>query len=256
MKRLQNVPFTVRGMLPAALALGLAFLAVAVLAGRALAQDTGPAEFELRGVVTGEQGEPLVGAWVALEGDRWGSLTDEKGRFRLPDMAPGRADLVVQQLGYDTLRWSGEVRDGEPLALQMTAKPILLEGLHVVTDRFETRRRATPVTVRAYDRGVLATTAQQTMLDFIVARAGVPRVRCGGYAWSDTCFLVRGRAVDPVVWVDEAPLIGGMDFLAAMSPYDMYMVEVYGNGRQIRLYTTQFMERAAKTRLRPFPFIL
>jgi hypothetical protein len=197
-----------------------------------------------------------VGAFVQLEGSRWGSLTDERGRFKIPDMDVGPTSLVVQQLGYDTLRWAGSVQAGQSLALKMTARPILLEGLHVVTDRFERRRRATAVSVREYDREALATTPQQTALDFVVARAGVSRVGCGGLGWTDDCLMVRGRAVEPAIWVDEVPVFGGMNYLESISPYELYMVEVYGNGRQIRLYTNRFMERAAKVRLQPLPFIL
>ena len=191
MERLQKVPETarMRGGLPLALGLMLALLAVAVLAGRALAQESrAGGSFDLTGVVTDQGGAPLVGAWVALSGDEWGSLTDEAGRFRIPNVDPGATALVVQQLGYEALHCEGDVRAGAPLTLRMTG------------------------------------------LDFLTARAGVPRVGCDSDAWSDTCFLVRGRAVAPTVWVDEAPLIGGTDY--------------------------RFMERAAKHGLRPFPFIL
>lgn len=259
MKRLLKVSARAhgRGAWLFASGMALAFLAVAALASQALAQERGSATpFDLAGVVTDQAGVPLVGAWVALKGDKWGSLTDEKGRFVIPKVDPGAQTLVVEQLGYDTLTWNGTVQPDTPVALKMTAKPILLEGLHVVADRFASRRRATAATVRAYDRADLATSPQNSVLDFLTARAGVPRVGCGGFAWSSTCFLVRGRAIQPSIWLDETPLIGGMDFLTAMSPYELYMVEVIGNGRQIRLYTNRFMERAAKDGLRPFPFIL
>jgi hypothetical protein len=42
-----------------------------------------------------------------------------------------------------------------------------------------------------------------------------------------------------------------MDYLAAIAPHELHMVEVFGQGRHIRAYTTRFMERAAKTRLQP-----
>ncbi len=73
--------------------------------------------------------------------------------------------------------------------------------------------------------------------------------------WSSNCLIVRGRAIEPSVWIDEAPVIGGLDYLNVMRPYELYMVEVYGGGRQIRAYTTQFMARAATTRLQPFAIL-
>jgi hypothetical protein len=233
----------------------LAFLAVALLTGKALAQETdrgGP--FDLTGTVVGEDGRPLAGAFVALDESEWGSLTDEAGRFRIADVDQGRVSLTVEQLGYDTLRWEGAVAAGEPVTLRMTPRPVLLKGLHVVSDRFESRRRAVPTTVRWYDRGALASSAQPSALDFVRTRAGVPTVHCRG-RWGDDCFIVRGRVIEPTVWIDEAPVIGGLNYLNVIRPHELYMVEVYGGGRQIRAYTTQFMARAATTRLQPFAIL-
>ncbi len=240
-----------RAVLPLVLGFGIAAIVVALIAGRAFAQDaTEPASFDLVGTVAGEHGEPLPGAFVSVEGSAWGSLTDEAGRFRIRDLDAGRVSLTVQQLGYDTLRWEGPVAAGTPLALRLTPRPVVLEGLHVVTDRFESRRRAVPTAVRWFDRTALATAPQETALDFVTARGGVPRVPCHG-RWSDRCFIVRGRLTEPAVWVDEVPLIGGIDYLDLIPLYELYMVEVYAGGRQIRAYTTRFMERAAKIRLTP-----
>ena len=184
----------------------------------------------------------------------WGSLTDENGRFRIPGVLPGPVTLEVEQLGYETLEREGVVQKGDPLRFRMEAQPILLEGLTVVTDRFETRRRGTATSVRSYGRSDLATTPQETALDFIRARAGLSPVRCNG-AWTNQCLRVRGRVTEPVVWVDETPVIGGIEYLEAMRPHELYLVEVYASGRHIRAYTNGFMERAAKQRLHPIALL-
>ncbi len=36
--------------------------------------------------------------------------------------------------------------------------------------------------------------------------------------WSTECLLVRGRATEPSVRVDEAPVIGGLDYLRTIPP--------------------------------------
>jgi hypothetical protein len=258
MKRLQKAPGRARAgrAFPAVAGLGLAFLAVAILAGRALAQERPQDQrIPLVGTVTDESGVPLVGAWVGLSGEKWGYLTDQAGRFEIPKVTPGPVTLELQQLGYEDLEWKGEASAGIPLTLQMKGRPILLEGLHVVADRFASRRNATAARVEAFDRKELATSPHNSVMDFLRTQASIPLVECRS-VWSDTCFLIRGRTVVPSIWVDEVPLVGGSDYLTSMSPYDFYLVEVVGDGRQIRLYTNQFMERAAKTGLRPFPFIL
>jgi hypothetical protein len=231
-------------------------LALAMLLARNVSAQAsgGAATFDLVGTVTGEGGKALAGAFVAVDGSEWGSLTDEAGRFSIPDVDRGDISITVEQLGYDTLRWSGRVASGRPLELRMTPRPILLEGLRVVADRFESRRRAVPATVQWFDRTALASAPQLSVLDFVAARSGVPWVPCQGRR-SDVCLLVRGRPTEPSVWVDEIPRFAGMDYLASLHPYDLYMVEVYAQGRQIRAYTARFMEHAAKARLSPIAIL-
>jgi hypothetical protein len=236
-----------------ALAVALGLLVMALLARDTRAQEPS-ASFGLAGQVVGEGGRALVGAFVGFADSEWGSLTNEHGRFLIPDVVPGPAVLRVEQLGYETLEWKGFVREGEPLRLRLEPKPILLEGLTVVTDRFDTRRRGTATSVRWFDRADLATTPQETAFDFIKARAGLAPVRCNGVL-TDRCLRVRGRVTEPVVWVDETPVIGGVEYLESLRPHELYMVEVYGSGRHIRAYTNRFMERAARVRLRPIALL-
>lgn len=234
------------------LLLCLAALAVALLASSAWAQDAPAVEpFDLRGTVTDDAGQPLVGAFVALAGSDWGSVTNESGHFRLEDIDPGPIEITVEQLGYATLHWRGSVSADESLALTLEAQPVVLEGLTVVTDRFENRRRAIARSVQSYDRTALATSHYDDMIQFVRARAGLFETRCPRYEHSSVCFMRRGRPVAPVVYIDEMPVIGGTDFLAAIRPHELYMLEVYDRGAHIRAYTTQFMERAAKQRLQP-----
>lgn len=235
--------------------IAIAVVLTAVLASNALAQEAGEKEtIDLVGVVVDGSGRPLVGAFVALEGSEWGSLTNEKGRFVLPKVTPGPVGLSVELLGYETRHWNGTARDGVPVSLTLAEEPILLEGLHVVADRFESRRRATATTVRWYDREALSTSAQTNALDFLLTRAGLFRVTCNS-PWSSECLRVRGRITSPTVWVDEFPILGGLDYLKLIPPHELYMVEVYGSGRHIRAYTNHFMARAAEKRIHPMALL-
>lgn len=238
-------------------ALTMAAAALALVGTGAAGQtEAENASFEVTGyVMDAESGTRLVGAWVGLDGTDWGSLTDDEGRFRIPDVTPGRLELTVEQLGYSTETWSGVVASGEvPLTLEVAPKPVLLEGLQVVSDRFQSRRNATATTVRAYERDELSTSAAFDALDFIERRAGVWATSCRGRR-GDRCLVVRGRTVEPVVYVDEMPLLGGLAYLETFQPWELHMIEVYGGGRHIRAYTPRFMERAAETRLAPISLL-
>lgn len=231
-------------------ALGLAILVGALGAQERRADERGA----LAGSVMDPAGRPLAGVFVSEAGARWGVLTGGDGRFALPDMKPGTVQLAAELIGYETLSWSGDPAPGEAVVLVLEPKPVVLEGLTVVADRFASRRKAVPVSVRWFDRTALSTSPHATVLDFLRSRGGTSLVSCRG-TWSAFCVWSRGRMVEPSVWLDEAPLLGGLDYLAMFQPHELYMVEVYGAGRHIRAYTNHYMERAANRRLHPIPFI-
>ncbi|NNF13033.1 MAG: carboxypeptidase-like regulatory domain-containing protein [Gemmatimonadetes bacterium] len=238
---------TLFGLLMAIAAIGLLFSGLS-------GQEHGEEEisFEVTGqVVDAESGAGLVGAWVGLHETEWGALTDDDGRFRIPDVTPGTLELEIEQLGYETRSWKGTVANGDALiVIDLEAKPVLLEGLKVVSDRFRSRRNAAATSVYAFERDDLATSTARDALEFVEYRAVAPMTSCNGNR-GDRCLVVRGRVVEPVVYVDEMPLLGGLAYLETFRPWELHMIEVYAGGRHIRAYTPRFMERAAERRLAP-----
>jgi hypothetical protein len=243
------------GALLLAVVLAVAALSLLARTGSAQARDDSPPveERDVFGhVVDAESGERLVGAWVGITGTDWGSVTNAEGRFRIPDMHPGPIGLTVEHLGYRTRAWIGEIgADDELITLELDPRPVLLEGLEIVTDRFRSRRMAVATRTTVYDASNLSSATERNALEYIRFRtAGV--VPCNG-VYGGTCVLVRGRAAEPVVYVDEVPLLGGLDYLETFEPWQFHMIELYAGGGHIRAYTPQFMERAAETRLMPLP---
>ena len=191
---------------------------------------------------------PLEGAYVSVPTSDWESLTTDSGRFLLCWIGPGTHIVRVERLGYHTLIDQLEATvAGGPVHLRMTPDPILLEGLEVVTDRFEGRRRATPYPVRVYDQEDLASSHYWTAADFVESSPGVFTTQCG----INRCIYRRGRVVRPTVYLDEFPMIGGWAGLQTLVTSQLYMIEIYGRGSHIRAYTHGFMERAARVRLVP-----
>lgn len=217
---------------------------------------------------------PLASALVSVEASNWASLTTDDGRFLLCNIGPGVHVVTVERLGYETLTAPVGARvSDEAVRLPMEPDPVLLEGLEIVADRFERRRRAVAVPVRSYDQEALARSSHWSAAEFIDFQAGVVTVRCPGatrYEYSEdgrsrrlevpyvggvhTCVRDRGESVRPAVYLDEAILFGGWEELASLPTSQLYMIEVYSRGRHIRAYTRAFIEQAAKTRrLAPVP---
>lgn len=239
----------------AAVGAGLALAALLVLAAGSSAQDAIAADdgqFTVFGqLIDAESGEKLSGAFIGLTGTEWGSITNEEGRFRIPESVAGELALTVELLGYEKLEWVGQVEnDDELLLIELAPQPVVLEGLKVVTDRFRSRRNGAAVSAFVYDADDLSSTVAQNAVEFIEFNSAAWLTPCNGRR-SDRCFFVRGRTVEPVVYVDERPMMGGLEYLEAFQPWEFHMIEVFAGGRHIRAYTPAFMERAAKSRIAP-----
>jgi len=207
-------------------------------------------------VIDATTGTPLVGAFVHLEGEDWGVLTGEEGAFRLPGIPGGILSVAVEQLGYLNTVHPARVGPGEaPVVLALEPDPVLLEGIRVVTDRFERRRQALAVPSQAFDREELVTSPAFNVLDFVAARTLLTPVRCGSLSLDGICAYVRGSLRPVSVYVDEAPILGGLEYLETMEPQELERVEVYRSGAHIRIYTQAFMERAGKIRLMPMALL-
>lgn len=194
---------------------------------------------------------PLTGAYVSVAGSDWGSLTTGNGWFALCEIEAGSHLVTVERLGYATLETRVETGESQDrVALRMQPDPILLEGLEIVADRFDRRRRGVETAVRTFDRGDLVRSGYWSAAEFVDLRAGVVTTPCGG----TTCVYYRGYVygpVEPVVYLDEILMPGGWFQLEDIPTNQLYMLEIFGGGTQIRAYTNHFMEYAAKVRLEP-----
>lgn len=241
---------TTEGPVQRSLSLALLLLLASGVGLTAQQAAEGPAPL-IGTIVDGQTGTPLLGAWIGPRGEDWGTYTREDGRFHLPDVRQGPALYDVEMLGY--ARLVVEIAPGAPVRIEMAPDPLVLEGLTVVADRFKRRRNAYAYSVNTIERDELLFSGAADLLDFIRGRAGVFTTPCpagGAFRFASfDCAMVRGRPTEITVCLDEAPLLGGADQLRMIPPQELHMVEVYRRGAHIRVYTEQFMARAARRRL-------
>jgi len=246
-----------------------AALLLALPAASARAQETKPVRRALAGIVVDSAtGKPLTGAVVDL-GKRE-VVTDSTGRFRFPDVAEGAITLSAWQLGYGDRDLPLTVGAGtEPVRIALAPDPVRLQAITVMADRFKSRRNSVPYSVQAYDRKVLLGSGEFNMRDFLEYHGGMMARDCTGGERSlstiafgaafpmfasggGLCVLVRGRWLEPEVWIDERPAFS--DELMNYAPAEIFMVEVYGRGRMIRAYTDWWVEKGGKRALEPIFF--
>ena len=234
--------------------LASALLAALLLAAPVAAQQRS----EVKGrVLDRNTGKPVAGAVVSVEREGRSAVADEQGAFSLGRLRPGSLELSVRALGYETGTHSLRAEGGEvaDVTLAMTPNPVLLEGLRVMSDRFQDRRTAYPRAVQVLDNRELALSTHNDMSQLLRARLGLRPTTCasGISGGTESCILSRGRPAPMAVYVDEVRSPGGMSLLELYRPDEVEMVEVYANGREVRIYTASFMEWAARSRFLPIP---
>ena len=242
-------------------AVPLVLAAAVSLSGPLSAQETPePESLDMRVSVTGVvydvlSGTALTGAVVSLENGDNGVVTDAQGIFLMEDVEAGPHVFVATQFGYEKRAIARAVaaESGQMIEVALTPRPFMLQGITAIAEnitemekRIRFRRRASEVSSRAYDRQQLARALSGTPLDFLFQRTLVRLVPCPPGTMNSRCVWRRGRAVDPSVYVDEIPAFGGLDELESYAISDIYLMEVYSLGTQIRVYTNQFMERMAR----------
>ncbi len=211
------------------------------------------AKTTVRGVVVDAlKGDPLPNAIVLLADENRGLLTDSLGRFAFEEVPLGPQLLAVKQYGYAEVNLDLDLRANHPpLTVELDPGPIALEGFTVIaqnlasTDRqLARRRKAYTGSVRAHDQARLASSSADNVIQFLRFQGGLQVYRCG--RTPGACLLRRGGVTEPRIYIDEARVMGGLDYLAMFKPYELYLVEVFSGGAEIRAYTHWYMERMAE----------
>lgn len=226
--------------------------AVVALAGAVLLAAPAAAQVRVEGkVVDRASGRGIGGARVEVLNHRHVAITDSAGRYTLPAVRAGQQAFIVSAMGYVSTSVGAEVDGAEATAapvIELTPNPVMLEALEVSADRFEARRLSVPYPSRVFRDEQLALSAAPNLLRYLRERGSLFPATCGG---GNTCIMIRGRPVFPRVFVDEVP-----HSLSVLETYDLHevsRVEVYRSGTAIHVYTTGFMERAARTGMVPMP---
>ena len=104
---------------------GLFLLLLVLRSSFITAQTTG----QVNGVVSDQNGEPLIGVNVMVEGTTRGTITDIDGKFNI-ETGSAKSTLVITYLGYNTLKI--EAKAGATLKITMTEDTRELDELVVV----------------------------------------------------------------------------------------------------------------------------
>jgi iron complex outermembrane recepter protein len=226
-----------------ALAAGLVMLLL--LAVPAVGQQPGAGS--IVGRVTAEDGRPLDGAAVRVQGTALRVLSDGRGVFRVVSVPPGRYTLVVEALGFRAATAEVTVVAGgrAEAEIALGLAPLALDGLVVTSQRRAQQIQDVPIPVTALQGDFLV---RNDIQQFDVLSDYVPGLNVQIQSPNNPGFVIRGitsddgdSRVEPRVSVFQDGVSISKSRGSVVELFDMERVEVlkgpqgtlFGRGAQI-----------------------
>ena len=211
-----------------------AFALAVFLAHPAATFGQQPEPGELAGRVTySGNGQGVRGALLTLRDLGLGVLTDSTGRYRLPDVPPGRHVAVTALMGCILSAHMVDVEPGRRRALDVALEPPVfdLEGILVTASGSGTTRTEVPFAVARLDSGEreIATGSTRSVGSMLQGRlAGVRVLQGSGQPGTDPSILLRTPTSllggqNPLIVIDGVTTEGS---LSDIDPLDVLRVEV------------------------------
>lgn len=213
-------------------------------------------------------GHPISNALIAVPGTDVAVLSDQDGQFSFV-LSPGTYEWSVTSLGYADLFQESVIADGDYFRVGLMPQAISLDEVVVdvpTVDRlFQRRRNSAGVSVRTLERTEFARAGAATLEEYLRRRLGLVMCPAGGVGpnpsagifsstlWeslvgSTACIFSRGRTIPVAVYIDERYAFGGMQSLMTYSPHEVYAIEVWRRGAEVRVFTNRFIERVTRGR--------
>jgi len=228
-------------------------ISATIISCLALSQLLGAQEKPLiRGwVLDSETLAPIPGAFVAPVGSGTGVLSDSLGAFLLGVEPAPTHTLRVTQLGYSELQAELTAEAvSTPITLRLSPNPIEIEGLTVLVERLEERRRGPFGVAQVLDRTQLLEAPGGSGYDLVLRT--IPFVDLCGPGSEALCLAGRtmmgGRREVQVCLDDNKVRPELMETaLAGVDPRALYLVEVYSRAGEVRMYTPGYIKRLIAT---------
>ncbi len=197
----------------------------------------------IKGTVTDENGEPLIGATVKVEGSSAGTVTDLDGHYQL-QLPANAKQISVSYVGYytSTLNVASETMNISMNRDSQTLNDVVVIGYGVRKKNDLTGSVAT-IGSKDFNKGMISS-AEELMNGKI---AGVQIVNGGGSPTAGSTIRVRGGASlnasnDPLIVLDGVPMeVGGSvsgsgNFLSLINPNDIETMTVLKDASSTAIY--------------------
>jgi TonB-dependent SusC/RagA subfamily outer membrane receptor len=240
----------------AGLAIGLALAAVATVASDAVAQNTGTLTGRVLNV---SSQQPVAGAQVTVVGTSLGALTNNIGRYAIPNVPAGQHTVRVEYIGYGAEEQPVTVQAGGSVALdfEIREQAIALEAVVVTGTAGQARRREVGNSISQVNARDIQLATVTDLGDVLQGRAaGVQVNDFSGQVGTASQIRLRGnnsltQGNDPLIYVDGvrievSPIMGDDDEVGAspnvldmLNPSDIERIEIIKGPAATTLYGTE-----------------
>ena len=212
------------------------------------------------GTVVDKDGEPVIGAFVTVEGaDKIGTVTDLDGNFILPNVPAGAKTLIASSMGYTDAKVP--VRDKVRIVLQDDALMLeqavvtgmttvdrrLFSGSTAKVDAEEAKISGIADISRSLEGRVAGVSVQNVSGTFGTA----PKIRVRGatsiYGSSKPLWVVDGVIMEDVIEIDAEDLSSGdantliSSAIAGLNSDDIESFEILKDGSATSIYGARAM---------------
>lgn len=197
--------------------------------GHVMAQNPGG----VGGLVTDENGEPVFGAHVVVEGTQMVAVTDVNGKFSLPKAKKG-ATLVVTFIGMEAQK----LKAASEMKISLHSKDNQLDGVLVVAYGKQKKSSFTG-SAGVVDNKKISDRQVNNVVDALDGQvAGVQMYKSSGDPTSTPTIHVRGissinAGQEPLIVVDGAPYYGSW---SDINPADVASITVLKDAASNALY--------------------
>ena len=199
------------------------------------------AQTAVKGNVTDEKGEPIIGASIQIKGEQGGAVTDLNGNYKINNVG-NNAVLVFSYVGYSTQ--NVPVGGRSTINVKMKEDRELLDEVVVVGYAVGTKRTISGAVDRVgkedMNKGIITSAA-----DALKGKvAGVVISQSGGDPMGTTNIRVRGTSSlsggnDPLVIIDG--VFSDMTMFSALAPGDIESMTILKDASE----TAQYGSRGA-----------
>lgn len=198
----------------------------------------GGAERVILGTVLDENGEPLPGAYVHIEGTTVGCATDIDGNFSFTASVPEKYALLVSYVGMKPCETEVTAKTRFPLTIKMETNYAMMDEV-VVTGYQNLKRESATGAYTIISADELEKRHTTNLVNNLEGNIpGVVKSKDSQYKKGEDLLTIRGQGTfeartAPLVVVDGLPIEGGMN---TVNPYEVESITVLKDASAAAIY--------------------